>query len=283
MRMRRAWRRARPRAPRQPRAPTQPESPRVAPAPPAPTTPASRRAARTPPQPTTPAPRPLRLPLPRRRPSLPEATRWVASTRRCPPAASRPRCRGKRTTSAATRGSSRRTAPTAFRTAWSPAPDMPRPMTQHRRPAMMLLARVIPLDLVLTLSGGCAQTTVTEQQTYQGPRLARPDRIIVYDFAASAADLPPGYTLAVSAPNLVQTQAERNTGQQLGAEIAKELVSQLQAAGLPAVRANIQSPPRVGDITIVGYFVSVDSGNIATRFAIGFGSGAADLKTVVEV
>ena len=148
---------------------------------------------------------------------------------------------------------------------------------------MMLLGRAVPLLLVLTLAAGCAQTTVTEQQTYQGARLARPDRIIVYDFAASAADLPPGYSMAVSAPNLAQTQAERSTGQKLGAEVAKELVSQLQAAGLPAVQATTQNPPRIGDITIVGYFVSVDSGNIAKRFAIGFGSGAADLQTVVEV
>jgi len=138
--------------------------------------------------------------------------------------------------------------------------------------------------LLLALAGaaGCAQTTVVEQQGYQGPRLARPDRIIVYDFAASAADLPPGYNVAVAAPNLPQTPDERSLGQKLGAEIAKDLVSELQAAGLPAVQATPQNPPRLGDITIVGYFVSIDSGNIAKRIALGFGSGAADLKTVVE-
>ena len=147
---------------------------------------------------------------------------------------------------------------------------------------MTLLGRVVPLLLLLALAAGCAQTTVSEQQGYQGPQLARPDRIIVYDFAASAQDLPPGYDMAVAAPNLPQSQSERSQGQKLGAEIAKELVSQLQAAGLPAVQATTQNPPRVGDITIVGYFVSVDSGSIAKRFAIGFGSGAASLQTVVE-
>jgi len=148
---------------------------------------------------------------------------------------------------------------------------------------MLRLSRVVPLLLTLLFAAGCAQTTVVDQQGYQGPRLPRPDRIIVYDFAASAADLPPGYSMAVGAPNLAQTRDERGLGQKLGAEIAKDLVSELQAAGLPAVQANIQNPPRIGDITIVGYFVSVDSGDIGKRFAIGFGSGAADLKTVVEV
>ena len=148
---------------------------------------------------------------------------------------------------------------------------------------MTLAGRTVSLLLLLVLAAGCAQTTVTEQQTYQGPRLARPDRIIVYDFAATAADLPPGYNIAVAAPNLPQRVDERSQGQKLGSEIAKELVSQLQAAGLPAAQATTQNPPRLGDITILGYFVSVDTGNIAKRVAIGFGSGAADLQTVVEV
>ena len=37
------------------------------------------------------------------------------------------------------------------------------------------------------------------------------------------------------------------------------------------------------DITIVGYFVSIDSGSLTKRFVIGFGSGAPELATVVEV
>jgi hypothetical protein len=71
-------------------------------------------------------------------------------------------------------------------------------------------------------------------------------------------------------------------GRKLGAEIAKNLVTDLQEAGLPAVQAAGQPPPQLNDITIVGYFVSVDSGSIAKRFAIGFGAGAPELKTVAE-
>ena len=53
--------------------------------------------------------------------------------------------------------------------------------------------------------------------------------------------------------------------------------------GLPAVQAGGQPPPQLNDIASVGYFVSVDSGSVAKRFAIGFGSGAPQLQTVVEV
>jgi len=145
-------------------------------------------------------------------------------------------------------------------------------MRQYMVPAFALL-----------LLGGCAQTTVIQQQSYEGPRLARPGRVIVYDFAASASDLPAGYNLAIAAPSAQQTPDDASLGRKLGAEIAKDLVGELQGMGLPAVQAGGQAPAQLNDITILGYFVSVDSGSVAKRFALGFGSGAAELKTVVEV
>ena len=145
-------------------------------------------------------------------------------------------------------------------------------------PALRVLA-----VCALLLFGGCAQTTVSGRQGYEGPRLAQPGRVIVYDFAASAADLPAGYNLAVAAPNAQQTSDDVSLGRKLGAEVAKDLVGELQGMGLPAVRAAGQPPAQANDITILGYFVSVDPGSIAKRFALGFGSGAAELQTVVEV
>jgi Domain of unknown function (DUF4410) len=148
----------------------------------------------------------------------------------------------------------------------------------HTRAAAAPVAAILALLLI----GGCAKTTVSDRQYYEGPRLARPARIIVYDFAASASDLPPGYNLAVAAPTAEQTPDDLSLGRKLGAEIAKDLVAELQAANLPAVQAAGQPPPQLNDITIVGYFVSVDPGSIAKRFAIGFGSGSAELQTVAE-
>jgi len=147
----------------------------------------------------------------------------------------------------------------------------------------VLGAAVATPVLALFLLAGCAQTTVNQAQYYEGSRLARPARILVYDFAANASDLPAGYNIAVAAPNADQSSDDLSLGRKLGAEIAKDLVSELQSMGLPAVQAGGQPPPQLNDIAIVGYFVSVDSGSIAKRFAIGFGSGAPELQTVVEV
>ena len=132
---------------------------------------------------------------------------------------------------------------------------------------------------------GCASSEVTERQSYIGnEKLARPDRIIVYDFAATPADVPADSALSNhyeghSAP---QTQEEMETGRKLGSQVAKELVTEIQRMGLPAVRAAGQPAPRVGDIVIRGYFVSIDEGGAGKRILIGFGSGAAELRTVVE-
>lgn len=167
------------------------------------------------------------------------------------------------------------TVPAFRRIGRHPRPDGDRALTP---PAMRVVAA-----LALLLISGCAKTTVTDRQYYEGPRLARPGRVIVYDFAASAADLPAGYNLAVAAPNAEQSSDDLSLGRKLGAEIAKDLVAEIQDMGLPAVQAAGQPPPQVNDIAIVGYFVSVDSGNIAKRFVLGFGSGAPELATVVEV
>jgi hypothetical protein len=138
--------------------------------------------------------------------------------------------------------------------------------------------------LALVVLAGCASSKVTSHQPYEG-KIARPDRIIVYDFAATPADLPADVAIAGEnfAPSTPQTAQQIAVGRKLGAEIAKDLVIEIQDMGLPAVQAAGQPAPRVGDVLIMGYFVSVQEGGATERVVLGFGSGAAELKTVVKV
>ena len=53
--------------------------------------------------------------------------------------------------------------------------------------------------------------------------------------------------------------------------------------GLPAVQAAGQPPPQPGDLVVKGLFYGVKEGNEAERILVGFGFGAADLRTAVEV
>jgi hypothetical protein len=138
--------------------------------------------------------------------------------------------------------------------------------------------------LALVVLVGCASTKVTKREAYMGPKLARPDRIIVHPFAASPADIPAGssakdHFAAHSAP---QTAEQIATGRKLGAEVAKQLVTEIQQMGLPAVLSIGQPAPRDGDIVFMGYLVSIDKGSAVKRVVLGFGSGAAELGTEVE-
>jgi Domain of unknown function (DUF4410) len=145
------------------------------------------------------------------------------------------------------------------------------------------LSRAALWLFALVVVAGCASTEVTERQRYQGEKLARPDRIIVHDFTANPAEVPPESALAAELASAgTPTPEQLEVGRKLGAEVAKQLVAELQAMGLPAVPAAGQPPPRADDIVLRGYFVSVDEGSTRQRMLVGFGRGAAELRTAVE-
>ena len=116
------------------------------------------------------------------------------------------------------------------------------------------------------------------------PGLARPNQIWVYDFIADPAQMPPNSSIAadLSAPSAPPTAEELETGRELGAAIAKDLVADIQAMGLPAAQAGPGAAPQVGDGVIRGYLVSVQGGSAVKRFFVGFGAGSSELDTVVE-
>jgi len=136
----------------------------------------------------------------------------------------------------------------------------------------------------LVVAAGCATTKVTQRESRIGDqKLPRPDRILVYDFGASPADVPANSALAGRYdPNQQPTADQIAVGRELGAEVANELAAQIRAMGLPAERAPRGTTPQLDDIVLRGYFASIDEGSAAKRMAIGFGSGSSKLTTVVE-
>jgi hypothetical protein len=142
-----------------------------------------------------------------------------------------------------------------------------------------------PLLIAVVVLAGCASSKVTSRENAAGDeKIARPDRIIVQNFAATPADVADSSAVAgkYAAHKTPQTAEEIEVGRQLGAQVARELVVEIAKMGLPAVQAAGQPAPRVGDIVISGEFVSVDEGAAGKRVLIGFGSGAAKLGTIVE-
>ncbi len=150
---------------------------------------------------------------------------------------------------------------------------------------MKLGTRIVSSLSVVVLLAGCASTKVTDRQTLDPQaRIPRPDRILVYDFVATPADVPADSALAghpTVAPT-PQTDEQIATGRRLGADIAARLAEEIRNMGLPAEQASIGATPRINDLVIRGYLLSVEEGSATKRLAIGFGAGKSQLSVAVE-
>jgi hypothetical protein len=141
-----------------------------------------------------------------------------------------------------------------------------------------------PFLLVAFLFFGCASTQVSDRESYSAGKLPRPGQIIVHDFVATRDGVAPDSALTgqtatpASPPTAEQVELEK----QLGMQIAEELAANIREMGLSAVRATSGTAARVNDIMIRGYLLSVDAGSGLKRVTLGFGSGASELKTLVE-
>jgi Domain of unknown function (DUF4410) len=149
---------------------------------------------------------------------------------------------------------------------------------------MIKRMNLLPLLSAVLFVGvaGCATTKMTNRQQLVTGQLPRPEHIWVYDFAATAADVPAASTIASQYSATPQTAEQVALGRQLGAQIAAELVEEIRAMGLPAARAGAGTIPQINDIVLQGYLLSVQQGNEAERLAIGFGAGASELRTAVD-
>jgi Domain of unknown function (DUF4410) len=146
------------------------------------------------------------------------------------------------------------------------------------------MATAISCLLVLVIAVGCTSTRITNrEQLVTGP-IPRPGNILVYDFAATPADVPADSAVMhqYSVDVTPQSAEEIAEGRELGADIAAQLAEQIRAMGMTAQEASPQMKPRINDLVIRGYLLSIQQGSAAKRVAIGFGSGASELRTAVE-
>jgi hypothetical protein len=115
-------------------------------------------------------------------------------------------------------------------------------------------------------------------------KIPPPERIYVYPFAATPADIPSWSAAAkrYAQPSELPTPEELEVGRKVGGLVAKELVTEIAKMGLLAEEGNPQSQPRPNDLMLIGYFEAVEEGSTVKRLALGFGSGATELTTSLE-
>lgn len=131
---------------------------------------------------------------------------------------------------------------------------------------------------------GCASSEITElERHYEDELLTKPSRIIVYNFSATPDDITAGAAISghYQKRTTPQTAEQIKVGRQLGDKLAEELVKEILALGMPAEHADSWHPPGIGNLLIMGEFISIDEGSRAKRMLIGFGAGAGKLQTHV--
>lgn len=136
----------------------------------------------------------------------------------------------------------------------------------------------------LLFVAGCASTKITKRDEIVTEQIPRPNTIWVYDFAATPQDVPTGSALAGqdighSSP---QTDDQIAAGRKLGAEIAKQLVDQINAMGMHAEVAGAATRPQINDLVIHGYLLSVVQGSEKERVVVGFSAGESELRVAAE-
>lgn len=145
--------------------------------------------------------------------------------------------------------------------------------------------KFIACALALPLIAGCASTDVSDRQSAAASEaIAKPARVIVYDFASTPAALPPDSAIAGlhQERTTPQTPEEVELGRRLGTLVAARLIEELNEEGIAATAAATGPVPLPGDAVIRGEFVSIDEGSRMKRMLIGFGAGSAELNTLVE-
>jgi Domain of unknown function (DUF4410) len=149
--------------------------------------------------------------------------------------------------------------------------------------SVQLRRSLVSCVFVLCMVAGCATTKISDRQQMAYGSIPRPNQVWVYPFAATPADVPPNSALAGNsqyyAPQTPQQIAE---GRSLGAEIAGQLVQEINGMGMPAAIASAATRPQVNDIVIEGTVLSVQQGNAAERVVVGFTAGESELQVAVE-
>jgi hypothetical protein len=139
---------------------------------------------------------------------------------------------------------------------------------------------------VLFLAASCGTTKVKTTEKYSG-KLPRPDRILVYDFAASPDEIKLDTGLSADIARAVEgkprTADELKIGHAAAGALAKELVKGIQGFGLPAERAAGIPPTSGNTLLIHGQLLSIDQGNRTERVVIGLGAGRTSVKANVQV
>ena len=159
--------------------------------------------------------------------------------------------------------------------------------TRHRHGAVWGVVRNAAL-VTLALAGvtTCARTSVEHVNRPAGV-LPRPQQIVVHDFGVTPADVSLDSAVGARLERMVQdtpaSEQERKVGREVARIVTEHLVKEIDRLGIPAVAASAATPVTGPSLALEGHFLSIDEGNRMRRMVVGFGAGASEVRTCVQV
>lgn len=149
--------------------------------------------------------------------------------------------------------------------------------------------RYVTLTFVIALSAlyisACARTFVRPETKMRNFGLSRPQQILVYDFAVTEAEVTEESVKKMfhEMGTTPESERERELGRRVAKALAEELVRGLHDLEFAVERIPRGTPVGSHQLLIDGKFLDVDEGNRLGRLVIGFGAGASNVDTEVDV
>jgi len=138
------------------------------------------------------------------------------------------------------------------------------------------------------LMSSCAAAKVVNQSQSAPAVGARPDRIVIYPFAVSPAQVTLNQSIVQRAYRNMSGEDQTASQQKLATDTASKLcmsvAANLTAKGYKAVCLQRGTPVADNNALIVdGEFTDISEGNRLRRLVVGFGAGASTLDSAVHV
>jgi hypothetical protein len=130
-----------------------------------------------------------------------------------------------------------------------------------------------------------AKINVTPLASYTGTTpLAKPDKILVYDFAVNSDDVQVDKIQSMRPRHLIAgDESPEAIAASASKHYSQELIKQLGKTGIPVEHMAKDVPPAANALVIQGSFTSLKQGNKTERDTVGMGAGGADVQTKVDV
>jgi hypothetical protein len=147
-----------------------------------------------------------------------------------------------------------------------------------RSRAGLWLACLIPVLVV-----GCKNVDREADRSIAAQAVARPEVIVVHDFAITPGQVTPGAGVRTGLPETARSATEQAIGEGFADAFATSLVEAIRQMGLPAQRAGAPLPSAGYVLSIEGQFVSLASDQPEAPGIVGFGADWPNAVADIQV